>query len=345
MPPLDGRLEQFDAQLHEFEAALRAHQQSHERVRRLELELAALVERGAAMLRELAASGEAARRSAADATREALAASADRVTEFEQRARHILDAYASAVRAAQQAVARAEARIEAFDERVAHDLEKAGRDVREAAALLKERATADAQPNAPPIVRPHGRRLVPALLAGLLLIAVLAASFWIARTLRDASARGTAAEREVQLTRRDAEQRIASVERTARQARTDALAHAAGVERMIGVLVAPDSQRFDLIGQRRAPHATGQALWSRQRGVVIIAAGLPEIPIKETYQVWLVTSRDIISLGLMNPDGSKRVSAVFDLPPVTAGAVRGFMLTREPAQGSSRPSRTVVLAS
>lgn len=344
-PSLDTRLEQLDAQLHEFETALRAHQQSHERVRRLELELAALVDRGAGLIRDLAASGDAVRHAADAATRDALAASADRVQEFEQKARHILDAYANAVRAAQQAVARAEARIEAFDERVARDLEKAGRDVRDAAALLKERAPADAQPAEVTAPRSTRGRVIPGLIVALIVLGGLAASLWIARTLRDGSARAATAEREAQDVRRDAEQRLAAVERTTRQAHTDALAHAAGLERMIGVLAAPETQRLDLIGQRRAPNATGQALWTRQGGVVITAVGLPEIPVKETYQVWLVTTRDIISLGVVHPDGSGRVSGVFDLPSTMTGTVRGFMLTREPAQGSSRPSRTVVLAS
>ena len=117
-PSLQLRLAQLDAQLREFEASLRAQQQSHGRVRIVEHELAAIVERGATVVRELAGVGDQVRQVAEAATREALAPSADRVREFEQRAGRILEAYATAVRAAQQAVARAEARIDAFDERV-----------------------------------------------------------------------------------------------------------------------------------------------------------------------------------------------------------------------------------
>lgn len=344
-PSLKTRLAQLDAQLRAFETALRAHQHSYGRARTLELELAAVVERGATLVRELASVGDVVRQTADAATREALDLSIGRIQEFEQRAAHILDAYAHAVRAANQAVARAEARIEAFDERVGHELAQAGREIREAALLLRERPPRQAETGDAHVPLSHGRRLIPALLAAILLLAGLAGYNWLARTLRDASARAEAAERQAHETRRDAHQQIASIERTAQQASGEALSIAARAERMINVVAAPDARRTSLFGQRAAADAFGQALWSPTRGVVVTATRLPSLAATETHQVWLVTPRGTVSLGFLTPDAQGRVSAAFDLPSDIGGAVRGFMVTREPAGGSARPSRTVVLAS
>lgn len=343
-PSLEARLAQLDAQLREFETALRAHQQSHARARAIEIELAAVVERGAAILRDLASLGDQVRSAADTATREALATSTARMQAFEQRGSRLLDAYANAVRAAQQAVARAEARIDAFDERVGQELAKAGRDVREAAILLRERASTEPDTHDVRAGRGHAGRLIPALLAAVLLLAGFAGYNWLARTLRDASARAAAAERQAHDTRREANQQIASLERTAQEASREALATAARAERMINVLAAPDVRRTPLSGQRHARAASGQALWS-SRGVVITGTHLPVLAATDTYQVWLVTPRGSISLGVLAPDTNGAISGAYDLPAESAGAVRGFMVTREPVGGSAHPARTVVLAS
>ena len=350
-PSLESRLADLDTQLSAFERALRTHRQSHGRVRDLELELAAVVQEATATVRELAALNDRAREAARAATDDALRAASGRIAAFESRAAHILDAYANAVRAAQQAVARAEARIEAFDERVAREIARAGQDMREAALLMRERAARDGQAADVPLSQPpadshtRARRLLPAVLAGLLLIGALAAYNWVARTLNDASARAAEAERQVLDARRDADQQIASIERSAQQASRDALDRASRAERMMGILASAGARRMDLGGQQRAPEAAGHVLWDVRNGVVLTATGLPALPGGETYQVWLVTTRDIVSLGLLDSPAGGRATALFDLPRNLAGAVYGFMVTREPAGGSPRPSRTVVLAS
>jgi anti-sigma-K factor RskA len=342
---LEMQLARLEAQLREFEAALRAQQQRHGHVRTLEADLAGVVDRGAALVRELSGIRDELRQTVEAATRGALAASGARLEEFERRAARILDAYATAVRAAQQAVARAEARIDAFDERVGRELAQAGREIREAATLLRERGTELAVSPVADGPVPHARRLIPALLAAALLLGALAAYAWVARTVRDASARADAAERQAHETQREAKQQIASIERSAQQASRDALSSAARAERMVSVLAAPDARRTVLFGQPRAVSASGQALWSPSRGVVATATGLPSLAATDTYQVWLVTPRGSISLGFLAPDAAGRATDTFDLPPDIAGSIRGFMVTREPTGGSARPSRTVVLAS
>ena len=339
-PSLDARLAELDAQLREFESALNAQHQSHGRARTLELELAAIVERGAAAVRDLASMRERVDETARAAAREAAEGTSRYVTEFEARAAKILDAYGAAVKAANQAVARAEARIDAFDERVGHELAGAAREIRDAASLLRDRPPAAASGAG---AHSRTRRLLPALLAGLLLLAGLVGYNWIARTLRDASARADAAEREAAATRRDATLHVSSLERSAQQASRDALAAATRAERMMHVLSAADTRRSPLVGHA-APAAFGQVLWSPTRGAVFSASALPALPADETYQAWLVTARGSVSLGLLTADTQGGGSAAFELPPSLPAPVRGFMITREPSGGSPRPSRRVVLA-
>ena len=343
---LEMRLAQLDSQLRAFEAAMRAQQQGQGRIADRERELAAVVERGARLVRDLAATGDQLRQHVEVATGAALAASDARLQEFEQRAGRILAAYGDAVRAAQQAVARAEARIDSFDERVGHELAQAAREIREAAVLLRERPAVE--PALVPAERApasRARQLIPALLAAALLLAGFVAYSVVARTLKEASARADAAERQAGETRREANQQIASIERSAEQSSRQASSSAARAERMATVLAAPDVRRTPLRALSRAPGANGQVLWSPAHGALITATSLPSLSANETYQAWVVTTGGVRSLGVLASDAAGRGTGAFDLPAGGAGTIRGFMVTREPASGSTRPSRAVVLAS
>jgi anti-sigma-K factor RskA len=119
---------------------------------------------------------------------------------------------------------------------------------------------------------------------------------------------------------------------------------AAKADRMLEILAAPDARRLDLAGRRGAPAATGQALWSRSRGVIISAVRVPPAPSGEVYQVWLTMSSGPVSLGFAAPDAQGRVGAAFDLPATVAGTVAGFHVSREPAGGSTRPQGQPVLS-
>lgn len=342
-PSLEERLAQLDQQLRRFETSLRTQQQSHVRARDLELELASVVQQGRAVVAELAGIGDQVRQAADAATRDALAESVGRGQEFERRGARILEAYGTAIRAAQQAVARAEARIDAFDERVARELAQAGRDIREAAAIIKD---GQAKPVEGATFVSRWRSLLPALLAAALILGALSAYSLIARTLRDASSRAAAAERQAHEIQRDANQQIASMNRTAQQASADALAAAGRAERMFAVLASPDIQRIPMRGLRTASDASGQAVWSpSSRGVVITATRLPAVAANATYQVWLVTRQDSLNLGTAWPDAQGRINVYFEFPNGFTGNPWGFMLSVEPAGGSPRPSRAIVLAS
>jgi hypothetical protein len=350
-PSLEDRLAQLDQQLRRFETSLRTQQQSHVRARDLELELASVVERGRRVLADLSNIREEARQAADEAAREALAESVERARQFEQRGARVLEAYGTAIRAAQQAVARAEARIEAFDERVARELAQAGRDIRDAAAIIKEGAPASAHASArqPEAEVSHSgtrwTRILPALLAAALILGGLAAYASIARSLRDASSRAAAAERRAEEIQQQTNQQIVSMSRDRAQQADADVAAAQRAERLFTVLAAPDIQRLPMRGVGAHRGASGQAVWSRSAGVVITSTGLLPLAPNETYQVWLVTREASLSLGTVSADTQGQINAHFDFPAGYSGNPWGFMISREPAGGSARPSRAIVLAS
>lgn len=104
------------------------------------------------------------------------------------------------------------------------------------------------------------------------------------------------------------------------------------------VLAAPDLAQVVLAGQPAAPSASARAFWSRSRGLVFNASNMPALPAGSTYQLWVIPAQaPPISAGLIKPDASGRVIAVFktppDLPQPTAMAV-----TIEPDGGVPAPT-------
>ena len=336
-PRLEDRLSELDAQLRAFEASLRAHQQSHSRLRGLELELADVAERGAAIVRELTAVRDEIRDVARNAAREAATPAEDHLKAFEERGRRLLDAYADAVRAAQQAVARAEARIDAFDARVAGALAQTATEIRDAAELIRNAARSETRAPA------RSRGFVPAAVAVVLLALGVAGYFSLRRSLQDVLRRAETAERQAEGAKRDVEQRMASVEKSAQQINEDAVRRAAKAELMASILAAQDARRMPMRGYGRALDASGEAIWSPSRGLVITGSPLPPLSDREIYQVWFVSTKGSISLGVVTADGSGRIEGAFGVPP-GLHSPRGFMITRESAGGAQRPSQAVVLA-
>jgi hypothetical protein len=134
--------------------------------------------------------------------------------------------------------------------------------------------------------------------------------------LREATARALAGERQLAAERRDA----------------------AEAQLRVAVLVAPDLARINLAGQPVAPNASARAFWSRSRGLVFTASNLPAAPVGRTYQLWVLTAQPApTSVGLLTPDPSGRVNAMFetptDLPTPVAMAV-----TLEPSGGVPAPT-------
>jgi anti-sigma-K factor RskA len=136
----------------------------------------------------------------------------------------------------------------------------------------------------------------------------------------------------------DAERRASAAERGTIEARRRADA----AQTSLALLAAPDLTRIDLAGQRPAPGATARALWSRQRGMVFTATGLPAAPAGRVYQVWVVTARAPVSAGLLAPDPSGDATAFFQTPSDIAAPV-AVAVTLEPAGGVPAPTGEMYL--
>jgi anti-sigma-K factor RskA len=138
--------------------------------------------------------------------------------------------------------------------------------------------------------------------------------------LRDAETRAT-----------EAQAGLAVAERAAARAHTT-----------LAVLAAPDLARVELTSQPMAATARGRAFWSRSRGLVFTAANLPPLPVGRTYQLWIVTAQAPISAGLLTPDASGSVTAMFDTPSDVAEPV-AMAVTLEPEGGVASPTGDKVL--
>jgi len=136
----------------------------------------------------------------------------------------------------------------------------------------------------------------------------------------------------------DAERRAFAAERSTIEARQTA----GEAQTALAVLAAPDLARIDLAGQRPAPGATARALWSRQRGMVFTATGLPVAPAGRVYQVWVVTAQAPVSAGLLTPGPSGGATAFFQTPTDIAAPV-AVAVTLEPAGGVPAPTGEMYL--
>ena len=136
----------------------------------------------------------------------------------------------------------------------------------------------------------------------------------------------------------DAERRVAAATRDAlgmRQA-------AAAAGQAVAVLAAPDLARIDLHGEPPAASARARALWSRARGMVFVASGLPPLPAGRVYQVWVVTAAAPVSAGLLDAAAAAGGVAHFATPP-DMPAPAAVAVTVEPAGGRPSPTGERVL--
>lgn len=116
-------------------------------------------------------------------------------------------------------------------------------------------------------------------------------------------------------------------------------------EQIVGVLTSPDSAHIVLTENRQAERPVGQVSWLQSKGaLVFIAGGLRPLPEGKTYELWLVPQqgKGPIPAGLFRPDADHGATVV--LPPIPADTqAKLFMVTEEPAQGSTTPSLPIVM--
>ena len=116
-------------------------------------------------------------------------------------------------------------------------------------------------------------------------------------------------------------------------------------EQIVGVMTSPESAHIVLTENRQATHAVGQESWLESKGaLVFIAGGLRPLAAGRTYELWLVPAKGKapIPAGLFRPDADRGATVV--LPPLPADTqAKLFMVTEEPAQGSTTPSLPIVM--
>jgi anti-sigma-K factor RskA len=117
----------------------------------------------------------------------------------------------------------------------------------------------------------------------------------------------------------------------------DARRAADQAEIKLAVVTAPDLVRIDLAGQPPAARASGRALWSRGRGMVLTTANLPAAPAGRVYQVWVVTAAAAVSAGLLTPDPAGAATVFFETPRDIPAPV-AVAVTLEPAGGVPAPT-------
>jgi hypothetical protein len=168
---------------------------------------------------------------------------------------------------------------------------------------------------------------------------------YVQRSAAEAMTRAASAERTAAQVQQSAHDAAATAADRAERAVAEALTHAARAERMIEVMAAPDARRIELAGRAVAPGAVGRAFYSQSRGVIVSATGIaPPQQQDQVYQVWAATPTALVSLGLASPDAQGRIAAAYDVPAALAGSIRRFLVTLEPAGGSSRPTGQVALS-
>jgi hypothetical protein len=206
-------------------------------------------------------------------------------------------------------------------------------------------ASMDARADIPDVrPQPPGPTFSRAAVAVLLVVLLIAGVF------------GWRYRRDVQVATQQAEQarlesRIA-VEKASREAaeRQEAAARqletaqtlVARAQTIGDVIAAPDLIRYTLANTGLLPDASGQVLWSRTRGFVFSASGLPPSPPGSTYQVWMLTRAGAVSATTFAPDDSGRVTMTrtLNIPRAVVGAI----VTIEPKGGAATPSGERVLA-
>jgi anti-sigma-K factor RskA len=103
------------------------------------------------------------------------------------------------------------------------------------------------------------------------------------------------------------------------------------------VLGATDLARIDLRSEATGSNTRARAFWNRARGLVFTASDLPAVPEGKSYQLWVLTSGEPVSAGLISPDERGVVDLVIqtpaDLPTPT-----GMAVTVEPAGGVPAPT-------
>jgi hypothetical protein len=181
---------------------------------------------------------------------------------------------------------------------------------------------------------------IVAVIAAILVVGAVLA--WrLQRDVRAVTERAAQTQRESQVAAQKASREAAERQEAATRQLESAQALAARAQTIGDVMAAPDLIRYTLANTGLPPGASGQVLFSRSRGFVFSASGLPAPPPATTYQIWLLTRVGAVSAATFVPDSAGRVTIT--TTPNVPRAVVGAMVTMEPSGGAAVPSGDRVL--
>jgi hypothetical protein len=117
----------------------------------------------------------------------------------------------------------------------------------------------------------------------------------------------------------------------------------ATLEARMSVLTSPDVVRVALAGQPAAPAAVGRAYMSHAHGLVFTAQHLPALESGRAYQLWVVTAKSPMSVGMLTMAADGSVTTTMPMPAGMDGAVIAVAVTIEPEAGVPAPTGAKVL--
>jgi len=159
-----------------------------------------------------------------------------------------------------------------------------------------------------------------------------------------ATARVSQAELQAQTATKSASEQIAAARQEASQQIAQAREAAEKAQTISDVLAAPDLVRYNLVGGDGNATFSAQALYSRSRGLIFSESRLPPLPKDSTYQIWLLSSGEPVSIGTFVPDGNGRFSMASATLPRLQQPVAGVLVTLERAGGNAAPTGRVMLS-
>jgi hypothetical protein len=186
------------------------------------------------------------------------------------------------------------------------------------------------------------RRWAP-LAAAVAVAAILVSLFgWrLQSEIREATQRAVIAEQKANIAVSDANRQMDEQRQENDKQLRDTRDLMLRMQTMANVMNAPDLIRFNLRGDNGA---SGQALFSRSRGVVVNVSGLPAPPPHAPYTAWFLTSTSPVKIGPLVHEAGGTVTLAAGAPNVPRRVV-GAMVSAEPAEPGETPSGVTVLSS
>jgi anti-sigma-K factor RskA len=115
------------------------------------------------------------------------------------------------------------------------------------------------------------------------------------------------------------------------------------LEARLTLMTSADVTRVALAGQPDAPAASGRAYLSPSHGLVFTAQSLPVLPSGRAYQLWIVTAKAPMSVGMLPVSADGRVMVMMPMPAGMNAAMVAVAVTIEPEGGVPAPTGAKVL--